>query len=53
MVYNSLGFWNTNMSPNPARRSDLVLVDKKKTICQLTDFVIPIDHRLKIKKNKK
>ena len=30
-----------------ARRSDMVLIKKKKRICYLEDFAIPADHRVK------
>ena len=32
----------------PARKPDLVLVDKKKNrTCHLMDFAVPVDHRVK------
>ena len=33
----------------PARRPYLVLINKKKRICQLVDFAIPANHRVKMK----
>ena len=35
------------------RRPDQVLIKKKKRTCQLMDFTIPTDQRMKIKKNEK
>ena len=37
----------------PARRPDLVLIDKKERTCQLVDFAVPADHRVKLKENEK
>ena len=39
--------------PILARRPDLVLINKKKRTCQLMDFAIPGDHRVKIKESEK
>ena len=36
-----------------ARWPDLVIVNKKKRTCQIVDFSILADHRVKIKENKK
>ena len=44
-TWNSLGFWDTIRSPNP----DLLLINKKKRTCQLEDFAILADNRVKIK----
>ena len=38
--------------PNLARRSDRVLINKKKIMCHLVDFAISADHRVKMKKKK-
>ena len=35
------------------RRSGLVLINKKKRICQLEDFTIQADYKEKIKENRK
>ena len=35
----------------PVRRSDLVLINKKERTCQLVDFAVPADHRVKLKEN--
>ena len=37
----------------PARRPDLVLINKKERTCQLVDFAVPADHRVKLKENEK
>ena len=39
--------------PILARRLDLVLLNKKNRTCHLVDFVVPLDHRMKIKESKK
>ena len=36
-----------------ARRPDLILINKKKRICYLAVFVVPVDHRMKIKESEK
>ena len=38
---------------NPARRPDLVLINKNERTCQLVDFAVPTDHRVKLKENEK
>ena len=35
------------------RRPDLVIVDRKKRICRIVYFDVPVDHRVKIKENEK
>ena len=37
----------------PARRPDLVLIDKKRKTCHLVDFAVPADHRVKMKEREK
>ena len=37
----------------PARRSSFVLINKKKRICYLEDFAVPVDCRVKIWESKK
>ena len=37
----------------PARRPDLVLINKKKRTCHRVDFAVPVDHWIKIKENEK
>ena len=36
-----------------ARKPDLILIKREKRTCQLMDFTIPTDHRVKIKESKK
>ena len=37
-----------------ARRPDLVIINKKKKItCQIVDFAVPVDHRIKLKECEK
>ena len=36
-----------------SRRPDLVIINKKKGTCQIVDFVVPADHRVKLKENEK
>ena len=33
----------------PARRLDLVVINKKKRICKIVDFAVPEDHRINLK----
>ena len=35
------------------RRPDLVIINKKKRTCQIVDFAVPADHRVKLKENEK
>ena len=35
------------------RRPDLIIINKKKRTCKIVDFVVPADHRLKLKEIKK
>ena len=51
---NSLGFWDTNESFNldkTTRPSDSQ--QKKKRICRIVDFAVPVDHRIKLKESEK
>ena len=36
-----------------ARRTDLIIINKKKRICKIVDFAVPADHRIKLKECKK
>ena len=36
-----------------ARWSDLLIVNRKKKTCQIVDFAIPADHRIKLKESEK
>ena len=36
-----------------ARRPDFIIINKKKRICNIVDFAVPADHRIKLKECKK
>ena len=36
-----------------ARRPDLIIINKKKRACKIVDFVVPADHRIKLKEYEK
>ena len=40
-----LGFWDTNGSPNPARRP----INKKERTYRIVIFAVPTDHKVKLK----
>ena len=33
----------------PARRPDLIIINKKKRICKIVDFAVPVDNRINLK----
>ena len=35
------------------RRSDLIIINKKKRTCKIVDFAVPADHRIKLKETEK
>ena len=35
----------------PARRSDLIIINKRKRICKIVDFAVPADHRINLKES--
>ena len=37
----------------PARRPDLIIINKKKRTCKIVDFAVPVDHRIKLKECEK
>ena len=37
----------------PARRSDLIIINKKKRTCKIVDFAVPADHRINLKESEK
>ena len=37
----------------PARRPDLIIINKKKRTCKTVDFAVPADHRIKLKQCEK
>ena len=46
--------WDFNIQTDhliPARRPDLIIINKKKKkkICKIVDFAVPADHRIKLK----
>ena len=45
-----LGF-NNNNNNNNAWRTDLIVIDKKKRTCEIVDFAVPADYRIKLKEN--
>ena len=36
-----------------ARRPELIIIKKKKRICEIVDFAVPADHRIKLKEYEK
>ena len=36
-----------------ARRTDLIIINKKKRTCKIVDFAVPADHRIKVKECEK
>ena len=49
-IENSLGYWNTNRSPNPVQNTRPRDSKLKKRTCRIVDLA---DHRVKIKENEK
>ena len=48
--------WDFNIQTDhliPARRPDLIIINKKKTICKIVDFAVPADHRINLKECEK
>ena len=51
--------WDFNIQTDhliPARRPDLIIINKKKKkkrICRIVDFAVPADHRINLKENEK
>ena len=37
----------------PARRPDLIIINKKKRICKIVNFAVPTDHRINLKESEK
>ena len=37
----------------PARRPDLIIINKRKRICKIVDFAVPADHRINLKESEK
>ena len=48
--------WHFNIQTDhliPARRPDLILINKRKRICKIVDFAVPADHRINLKESEK
>ena len=48
--------WDFNIQTDlliPARRPDLIIINKKKEICKIVDFTVPADHRINLKESEK
>ena len=48
--------WDFNIQTDhliPARRPDLIIINKKKRICKIVDFAVPADHRINLKGSEK
>ena len=48
--------WDLNIQTDhliPARRPDLIIINKKKRICKIVDFAVPADHRINLKESEK
>ena len=50
--------WDFNIQTDhliPARRPDLIIIinKKKKKICKIIDFAVPVDHRIILKESEK
>ena len=56
-LYNRLGFWYTNRSPNLGQKtrsySNKQQKKKKKKIWKTVDFAVPADYRIKLKEREK
>ena len=37
----------------PARKPDLIIINKKKRICKIVDFAVSADHRINLKESEK
>ena len=48
--------WDINIQTDhliPARRPDLIIINKKKRFCKIIDFDLPADHRINLKESEK
>ena len=48
--------WDLNIQTDhliPARRPDLIIINKKKRICKIVDFAVPADHKINLKESEK
>ncbi len=37
----------------PARRPDLIIINKRKRICKIVDFAVSVDHRINLNESEK
>ena len=43
--------WDFNIQTDhliPARRPDLIIINKRERICKIVDFAVPADHRINL-----
>ena len=52
-AWNSWRFLDIDRSPNPHRKSKLVLINKNSSICSQVDNAVPADDRYEIKEIEK
>ena len=48
--------WDFNIQTDqliPARRPDLIIINKRKTICKIVNLAVPADHRINLKEREK
>ena len=48
--------WDFNIQTDhliPARRPDLIIINRKKRTCKIVDFAVLADHRIKLKEPEK
>ena len=48
--------WDFNIQTDhliPARRPDLIIINKRKRICKIVDFAVPADQRINLKEREK
>ena len=48
--------WEFNIQTDhliPARRPDVIIINKKNKICKIDDFAVPADHKINMKESKK
>ena len=48
--------WNFDIQTDhliPARRPDLIIINKTKRTCEIVDFAVPADYRIKLKESEK
>ena len=50
-LWNSIGLWDTNRSPNPVQKVRLLI--SKKINCHLVEFPVSADYRVKINESEK